>query len=295
MYQCMLTATDGMFNSCNTTPTSGSPSWSPNGVALALASNALYAYVADNNGYVYYCSLNLDGTFNTCNNTPASTPFWTPLSVSFATVGNGTQYAYIASGSNSTLYQCTLNNINGTFTTCNPTPTPTPQIWSVPKGTGFASINSIQYGYVADVSGYVYKCTVSQTDGTFNNCINAFINTFGALGNPSAIAFPFSDNPSYAYVAGGNGYGVYICTLNNNDGMFDTWVLSNPVPPVAWAPIGVTVATVNGIPYVYVASDDNLMHRCTIDNTNGHLKVCKVTPSSGISWDPGGAVITTTM
>lgn len=129
VYQCSLNiggATNGSFNVCAVLiPNSGYPSWLPKAVTFATF-NQLYAYVADDNGNVFQCSLNANGSFNLCATTPVlDEPTWNPRAVAFETF-NGTQYAYVANfGTNISLpgsiFQCTLN-AEGKFTTCIDTP-----------------------------------------------------------------------------------------------------------------------------------------------------------------------------
>lgn len=128
VYQCSLNvggSTNGTFNNCNVTPTSGAPSWLPKSITFATFGGVQFAYVADDNGNAFQCSLNSNGTLNVCSITPASgAPMWNPRAIAFETFGE-TQYAYVADfGTGVSLpgdiYQCTLNN--GQFTNCVITP-----------------------------------------------------------------------------------------------------------------------------------------------------------------------------
>jgi hypothetical protein len=130
VYQCSLNVgglTNGSFNQCNIiTPTSGTPSWLPKSVTFAIFNMNQYAYVADDNGNVFRCSLNPDGSFNQCATTPVlGVPDWSPRAIAFETF-DGTRYAYVADYGTATslfgdIFQCTLN-AEGDFTSCVPTP-----------------------------------------------------------------------------------------------------------------------------------------------------------------------------
>lgn len=129
VYQCSINIgglTNGTFNTCTITPTSGAPVWLPKSVTFASFGANQYAYVSDDNGHVFQCSLNSNGTFNLCSTTPTSgVPAWSPRSIAFATFG-GTQYAYVTDfGTGISLpgnvYQCTIS-AGGQFSNCANTP-----------------------------------------------------------------------------------------------------------------------------------------------------------------------------
>lgn len=130
VYRCSLNfggSTNGTFNTCTViTPASGAPNWLPKSITFATFDTNLYAYVSDDNGDVFRCSLNLDGTFNVCSETPGPGAYdWSPRTVAFETFG-GTQYAYVADFGTAIslygdVYRCTLN-AEGKFTKCAPTP-----------------------------------------------------------------------------------------------------------------------------------------------------------------------------
>lgn len=128
VYQCGIKP-DGTFSTCSFTPSAGTlPDWEPSEVAFARSGGVLYAYVADNTGFVWQCALNQTGLFaeNSCikltPNFGTDTPWVGPTGVITITV-NGIQYAYVADGCNGTgnVYQCRINQ-NGTFSTCSITP-----------------------------------------------------------------------------------------------------------------------------------------------------------------------------
>lgn len=137
---------DGSFNTCNQTPSSGAPNWIPYAVAFTNVNGTQYAYVADNGtgtpGHVYKCTLKNDGSFvnSGCTQTPlndSTLTNWYPAYIVFQTV-NGTKYAYVVNTSGSSIgniYRCALNN-SGSLTNCALTPTTPPAPWQ-PVGIAF--------------------------------------------------------------------------------------------------------------------------------------------------------------
>ena len=178
VYQCSLND-DGTFNTCNPTPTSGTPVWTPVSTTFATVSGTQYAYIADDIGHVYQCSLNVggstNGTFNMCNiiTPPSGAPSWLPKSITFATFGVN-QYAYV-SDDNGNVFQCTLNNSDGTFNLCSTTPVFGAPAWS-PRLIAFETFAGTQYAYVADfgtaisLPGSIYQCTLND-EGKFTSCV----------------------------------------------------------------------------------------------------------------------------
>jgi len=61
-----------MFSSSATAYSSNSQHF--NRLTFATVGGVQYAYVLDQNGFVYQCAINVDGTFNTCSGTPLSPP-----------------------------------------------------------------------------------------------------------------------------------------------------------------------------------------------------------------------------
>ena len=187
VYQCTLNS-NGTFNTCTITPSTGAPSWGGRaGVTFATVNGTQYAYVGSYSGSsLYQCSLNSNGTFNTCAVTPsAGAPSWVPFSLAFATV-NGTQYAYVAD-ENGNIYQCTLNS-NGTFNTCTATPSTSAPAWQ-PIGLAFATVNGTQYAYVGDQNTNMYQCSLN-SNGTFNTC-SITPSTGAPSWAPASVAFAF--------------------------------------------------------------------------------------------------------
>lgn len=127
VYHCTINAGNGTFNQCESTPATGAPVWLPKSVTFATFGANQYAYVSDDNGNVFQCTLNSNGTFRLCSIIPlAGAPEWNPRAISFETIG-GVQYAYVVDFGSATsliggIYQCTLD-VNGHFTDCVPTPT----------------------------------------------------------------------------------------------------------------------------------------------------------------------------
>lgn len=142
-YQCTLNS-DGSINSCSITPASGAPGWIPYQITFETVNGTQYAYVADNGttptGNVYQCTLNNDGSFNICTTTPSSPPSsnWVPADIAFTTL-NGSPYAYVANyqgASEGGMYVCPVNS-DGSFGTCNSTPSSPPVSPFQPVGIAF--------------------------------------------------------------------------------------------------------------------------------------------------------------
>ena len=260
---------------------------SDNGNAVLQTATTQYAYVANGNNSVFYCTLNTNGSLNTCITTPSTgAPSWHGFGVAFATV-SGIQYAYVADafGTNK-IYYCTLNS-NGTFNTCVATPDSGAPSWT-PLGVTFATVKGTQYAYVASTNTYrVYQCTLN-SNGTFNTC--SITPASGAPSwHPFGVTMATVNGTQYAYVADNTGK-MYQCTLNTNGTLTNSGCTITPASgaPV-WTPNGITFATVNGTQYAYVADDTRKMYRCTL-NSNGTFNTCAVTPATGApSWRPFGS------
>ncbi|KTD55591.1 secreted protein [Legionella santicrucis] len=293
VYKCDLTSTAGFENCILATNTSGDFE----NIAFATVRGTQYAYVANNGpfpnvGNMYYCTLNTDGSFNSCIETPTSgAPSWNPVGIAFATV-QGVQYAYVTSGSyglpgNKNVFQCTLNT-NGTFNTCIETPATGAPSWN-PLGIAFATVQGIQYAYVADFNGSMYRCTLN-TDGTLNGC--TVTPTVGAPSwLPDGVSFTSVQGIQYAYVADYN-RNVYRCTLNTN-GTFNTCSVTPIAGAPIWLPEQIAFLSYNGAQYAYVADNillPNLgnMYQCTIE-ADGSFNACTATPITGApNWSPAG-------
>jgi hypothetical protein len=211
--------------------------------------------------------------------------------LTFASV-NGTQYAYVTDP-NIGVYQCTINNTNGSFNTC--TALSAPPGW-IPYGIAFATVNNVQYAYVTDVgNGNIFQCSLN-SNGSFSSCATATPQTFFA---PYDIAFATINSIQYAYVtdAGSGGVGnygdVYQCLLNN-DGTFSactiaTSLISTPL----WIPYSIAFTSLAGIQYAYVSDNgtsttpaNGNVYLCLLD-ANGLFTQCNPTPSSTpIQWNP---------
>lgn len=241
VYQCTINP-DGSFNTCNTT---GPSSWLPFGIGFAAVGGTQYAYVTDSNFFsaaVFRCSLNSDGSFNICNPTPATgAPLWLPVGVAVGTVNN-TQYAYVADINflSPNMFVCTLNN-DGSFNTCNITPSTGAPTW-FPLGITIATVNGTPYAYVSDANvttGNVYKCTLNN-DGSFNTC-TLTPSTGAPNWQPEQIAFSIINGKQYAYVANNNG-DVFQCTLDS-DGSFNTCNSTPAAGAPSWSPAGIAITS----------------------------------------------------
>lgn len=264
-------------------------------LTFAIVGGIQYAYVVDQNGYVYQCTLKVDGSFNTCTATPQSPPSWAPHGIAFATV-NEVQYGYITDVNEGNVYQCSLNT-DGTFNTCS-LAINTP--FNAPYGIAFATLCGKQYAYIAEAvsanssTGSMYRCSLNN-DGTFNKCIATPAQNVPSW-IPYAVAFASFGGIQYAYVADNgtnpaNGH-VYKCTLDS-DGFFNRCV-STPsnAPTVNWVPSDLAFATIDGVQYAYITNYQASIggvYRCKLNN-NGSFTICDatpVTPPSG-TWTPVG-------
>ena len=192
MWRCALTSSGGLDGtSCITTPSTGAPSWQPNSAAFTVVNNTQYAYVADELANVWQCPLQSDGTFVNSGclsmSTSSSSSFQTPLGVAFATVTNGTQYAYVADGAAGAMWKCALNTTSGSFTSCT-TQTPIPTVLWTPSAIAFATVNGTQYGYVADETGNVYQCTLNGS-GALATCIKTPASLTSPAWLPMGVTF----------------------------------------------------------------------------------------------------------
>lgn len=251
VYQCTINATGGFDNCRATTPSLISPnpptSWAPHDIAFATVSGTQYAYVTDvDQGYIFQCSLDSTGNFTTCSAMTSISNFAAPYGINFATFG-GIQYAYIADagfgpGYPGYIYQCKVNN-DGSFQTCNVMLGQNAPDW-IPYGIDFATVNEVQYAYVADngtsaTTGHVYRCTLNP-DGSFAACTSS-PNSPTANWVPSDIAFATLDGTQYAYVPCSQGStlgAMYSCTLNSI-GFFGTCTSTPSPAPDPWSPVGI--------------------------------------------------------
>lgn len=99
-----------------------------------------------------------------------------------------------------------------------------------PQYVTFASVNGIQYAYIASnngLNGNVFKCSL-YTNGTFNTCKITLPSKFWL---PTSIAFTYFSGTQYAYVTDLNS-GLYQCSLNPN-GTLKT-CKSTPLTPPGW-------------------------------------------------------------
>lgn len=280
MDQCGLDMNDGTFLFC-TTAYINNPPQAYGKFTFATVSETQYAYVTDQTGFVYQCTINSYGGFDACSPTPSSTPdSWGPHDIAFATV-NAVQYGYVTDINVGKIYQCFLNSA-GNFTSC--TAMPTNVSFSAPYAIDFAVVNGVQYAYIGDAgNAQVYQCTLNN-DGTFNICsATPMENTNGWI--PYGIDFATTNGVQYAYVAD-NGTSpttghIYKCTLNSN-GTFNTCSTTpeENVPTDSWVPSDIAFATVNGTQYAYVpcyqANLGNL-YRCDL-TADGSLDACISTP-----------------
>lgn len=188
-----------------------------------------------------------------------------------------------------TAQQCTLNT-NGTINTCSATPSSSAP-WSGPWGIFFATVNTVQYAYVANYgSGLVYQCTLN-SNGSFNTCTST--PSSAPWSRPNALFFGTVNGTQYAYVVDSSH--VYQCTLNA-DGSFNTCQTTPSSGEPAWFPRGVSLATKDNTQFAYVADSHQPgnVYQCSL-YTNGTFNTCTLTPSTGApSWSPYAVTLPTT-
>ncbi len=236
-------------------------------------------------GKVYDCAVNVsNGTFSGCSATPTS-PAWNlfapPAGIAFATSG-GTSYAYVPVA-NGNVYQCSLSS--GALSGCSVT-TGTGAGWSSsspPTSIAFATVSGTQYAYVAYPNGGVDQCTLN-SNGSFNTCSLQLL--VAQLWTPNVISFGSMGGKTYAYVGDTANSNVYECPMDSTGNLYSCVTTPSTGAP-SWSPRDVTVATVNGTTYGYVADTTNSkIYQCSL-NTGGSLNTCAVTtPSSPSSWAP---------
>jgi hypothetical protein len=238
-----------------------------------------YAYLiasqlnADNN-VMYQCRLHLDGSFDFCSVTPENTlSHWNPHSTAFATI-NGTRYAYVTTNDKEfkNIYQCTLKT-NGSFSTCSTLLSDNILGNGDVRGITFATINGIQYAYVAvgagnGFSSNMYQCTLN-ANGSFTSChFTPFMDP--PKWNPLDVITATVNNIPYAYIVGSD-HRIYYCTFNQN-GSFGNCAATYPSNIAFMNPKKITMNTVNNTLFAYVVDSSNL-YQCTI-KMDGRLDTC---------------------
>jgi hypothetical protein len=305
--KCPLNTTGnnaGEFLSCSTAYDGSNQSQSYTQLTFAVVAGVQYAYVTNEGGFVYQCTLNPNGDFDDCAATPQTSPGWgQPYAITFATV-NGVQYAYVSDVDSGQIYQCFLDPTEGFFTSCS---TNTNISSPAPYGIDFATVGGVQYAYIADAGlggegnyGQVYRCTVNAQGGSDNGSLQACIATLAIPHIPNwipyGIDFATINGAQYAYIADNgtstsNGH-VYQCHLNmdntqpDENGTF-TSCTAQSNPTNGWNPSDIAFATLNGTQYAYVtsyiSSTSGNAYWCTLDNAFN----CTATPSSSPSpWAP---------
>jgi hypothetical protein len=209
-------------------------------------------------------------------------------------VSGGSQYMYVADGGSSSVYQCTFS-ADGSLNTC--VVTPSTETLGVATAVAFATVNGIQYAYVA-TNNKLYQCNVNN-DGNFHDC-SIITPASGPISwNPIGLTFATINTTQYAYVASAYAAskGVFQCSLDA-DGGFSSCAATPVVGVPGWQPFNVTFATINTTQYAYVASPDGPVSskgvlKCSL-NADGSFSSCARTPAVGApAWTPFGTTITT--
>ena len=140
----------------------------------------------------------------------------------------------------------------------------------------------VQYAYVADFNGFVWKCPLSQ-DGSFGTCETTPIPNTTWVQGPYKITFATVGGTQLAYVAEGGGGGsnlgdVYQCGLTNNN---DSFSACSVIPNQGWSTYQVAFTIVGSIQFAYIADGGTIgkVWQCPLNN-NGSFGTCStLTPA----------------
>jgi len=165
IFQCPVNA-DGSFGTCAPHNSTGAPS----SIIFQTSSNGvLHAYVTDPlANTVSLCGVDQStGALSPCIPTPVLPPVWTPTSIAFNTLANGTQYAYVADTHMNVIYQCNIN-ADGELSGCIATP---PVLGANTVSITFATQSGVTSAYISNHNGSVIQCGVDANNGHLNNCL----------------------------------------------------------------------------------------------------------------------------
>jgi hypothetical protein len=254
----------------------------------------LYAYVSaigqDTFNHVYTCPLGTNYSFAYCAVTDANeSGTWDPISTTVQAF-DGANYVYVSDQTNGIVYQCSINANFGNLTTCTANNGGvTVGAWQ-PEGVSFATVGGTTYGYVSDLNGDIYVCTVNSGSGAFGTCTASNWNTLTSAANPLAeMTFGTFNGTTYGYVGASDG-NVYRCAIDVSTGVLDTCGTNNGGAS-SWLPHQVKFATLGQNTFGYVVDDDSNVYQCSVDGS-GNLGSC--TASTGVpSWAPNGMTTST--
>jgi|GEM_PF-2873064 len=185
-------------------------------ITFGIVNNSKYAYLSDNYGNLWSCSLKNDGDFDTCTQLGVSTA----NGISFNSI-NGTPYLYMAGEDNNStagVLRFALNPDNGQI--IGDSVVQAGDAIYRNGGVNIFSFNGTNYAYSANDSNGGISCTLD-ADGKYTSTCNTFsgYNTNGVPYNTSVI---LTQNGNLcAYFGGTNGgstNGLYRCSINQGTG-----------------------------------------------------------------------------
>jgi hypothetical protein len=173
IWKCSIDTLNGTFTSCAVSNGNNtSSSWTALSVSLKTLNGATYAYVGDQNGELWLCTMNSSGDLNTCANAlndSSISGIWDPQNLFFTTIG-GAQYVYVADSSDSqSIYLCSVDTANGTVGSCN---ADNGGAYWLPYGVALATFNGGMFAYVAGSYDDLKQCSVDNS-GVLSSCSSA--------------------------------------------------------------------------------------------------------------------------
>lgn len=240
-------------------------------------------YLTETESGVLQCPISTDESISVCNSItqPTASYSWKPTGLAFKVIANQL-YAYVVDASNNqTIWKCQVA-ASGSFSNCSSAVTIT---GGNQQQITFATINNINYVYIANIDSYITKCIVAN-DGTFNTCSNqapSSAGTFEAYG----INIESINSTTYAYI-GNWGFGFsqpqMVCTIDINNGNLSDDCVTTSLDYVYTT----TFASYNGVRYAYAARsgrnpNSSGIYQCQL-NDNGTFNSCNLTPSTSPGW-----------
>ncbi len=203
---CGLSGVDGSVTSCTVEATGFSATGAPPGTGapsgIAFSGNWVYVTPGAAATDVDVCPVNADGSLGCSTPTTVAAAFAPPTFVNVApdALAASGGYLYVTDANNPTVYNCPVNNADGSLGTCIPSNIQAnPAIYTVNTLDGIAV--TATNAYMVDINGAsLSTCTVSQSDGSLSACTQqTLIGT--DPGNTSTTTAPRG-----VYVYGGNLY-----------------------------------------------------------------------------------------
>lgn len=283
-----------LFNPAPVEPVPDLPKPAPKLPPLQLdAHSAGVAYIADGNGSLYLCNVDITNKLTNCKTTGKTEDglklSWLPNYVTFNTK-NGITSAYVVSAES--IYICGIaadkNLINcrntGSVDKYND------MVKWLPTNLSFNNESAINtYAYVAGVTT-VYRCNISD-NGSLTSCAA----TGKSLGKkvamhwlPNGIAFNRMGQNTYAYVAASSK--LFQCSVNSEGELIDCHKTGQTATKrnITWHPNDLTFTPQGGGFYSYVA-DPYYVYVCNVTDEGG-LSSCTQTGSAkggaALNWLP---------